>query len=154
MCNYGWPEQWCWQNTLSPRIKITNICTLFLKDMQNLGEISNVLYKCLSQINYIKGKYKLRMFIYIAAYYNYYTSNDMHIKILFLNNSLTIYSTPFELYPKPPLALLNCQAWDSWGPLSQYHFCLENPKSEPTQISVLLLTLCPFHDMIIVRRYH
>lgn len=58
--------------------------------MQNLGEISNVLDKCLSQINYIKGNYKLRMFIYIAAYYNYYTSNDMHIKILFLNNSLSI----------------------------------------------------------------
>lgn len=78
----------------------------------------------------------------------------MHIKILFLNNSLTIYSTPLELYPKPPLALLNCQAWDSWGHLSQYHFCLENPKSEPTQISILLLPLCPFHDMIRVRRYH
>lgn len=42
--------------------------------MQNLREISNVLYKCLSQINYIKGNYKLRMFIYIAAYYNYYMS--------------------------------------------------------------------------------
>lgn len=47
------------------------------------------------------------MFIGIAAYCNYKASNGMHIKILFLNNSLTVYSTPFELYSKPPSALLN-----------------------------------------------
>lgn len=46
LCSYGRQEvteQWSWQNTLSPRIKITNVCTLLLKEMQNLGRISNVL---------------------------------------------------------------------------------------------------------------
>lgn len=55
----------------------------------------------------LKETTNLKMFICIAAYCNYKASNGMHIKILFLNNSLTVYSTPY-IQNHPRLYSMGC----------------------------------------------